>query len=34
MDKAVNTIKQKEPYLDSIAYLKRVSSECELYHID
>jgi hypothetical protein len=34
MDKSVNTIKQKEPYLDSIADLKHVSSECELYHID
>ena len=34
MDKSVNTIKQKEPYLDSIADLKHVSSECELYCID
>lgn len=34
INKAVNTIQQKEPYLDIIASLKRVSSECELYYID
>jgi hypothetical protein len=33
MNKSVNTYK-KEVYLDIISDLKRVSSECELYHID
>ena len=34
VNKAVNTIKQKEQYLDTIADLKRISSECELYYLD